>query len=155
METCDRQRRKLPAGAHLKGRPGRVILQRSLITLYGSALAVRMGRTGRLLFAALLLIGSAAMGQPAWAGDAPKIAVVVSSNLKPYLEAVQGFQNHLALFGTDEPSVHFLDPDCDPSHTLLTGKLRSESPTMNARVLKTLGIVPARASDPTEVQRRP
>jgi len=93
-----------------------------------------MGRTGRLLFAVLLLIGSAAMGQPALAADAPKIAVVVSSNLKPYLEAVQGFQNHLAQFGADKPSVHFLDPDYDPAHTLLTGKLRGENPTLIAAV---------------------
>ncbi len=106
----------------------------SFIALFSSALAVCVGRTGRLLFAVLLLIGSAAMGQPALAGDAPKIAIVVSSNLKPYLEAVQGFQNHLAQSGADKPSVHFLDPDYDPAHTLLTGKLRGENPTLIAAV---------------------
>jgi putative tryptophan/tyrosine transport system substrate-binding protein len=134
MENCDRQSRKPPDGAHPKGRQGRGSLQRSLVAHCGSALAVCMGLIGRLLFAALLLIACAAMGQPLFAGDAPQIAVVVSSNLKPYLEAVQGFQNHLAQSGAEKPNVHFLDPDYDPAHTLLTGKLHSENPALIAAV---------------------
>lgn len=93
----------------------------------GPAIPFARPRRGLSLFFALLLAGLTTGGMDAAAGETLKIAVVVSSNLKPYLDAVQGFQSHLEKEETGKSTVYFLDPEHDAANTLLTGKLQNEN----------------------------
>ncbi|MCJ8499380.1 ABC transporter substrate-binding protein [Desulfatitalea alkaliphila] len=103
------------------------------------AMAASSGRTAALrrpvrillsLPALLLLIPVIVAGATAVPPEAARISVVVSSNLKPYMETLQGLEAGLQAAAAATPTVHFLDPLNDPSHTLLAGILQKQDPDL-------------------------